>query len=48
MHPLDRKLLRDLGKMKGQTFAVGLVMACGLAMMIMARSLIPRWHDQIT
>lgn len=38
--PLDRKLLRDLGKMKGQVFAVSLVMACGLAMMIMTRSLI--------
>lgn len=38
--PLDRKLLRDLAKMKGQIFAVSLVMACGLAMMIMTRSLI--------
>ena len=38
--PLDRKLLRDLAKMKGQVFAVSLVMACGLAMMIMTRSLI--------
>jgi len=38
--PLDRKLLRDIGKMKGQVFAVSLVMACGLAMMIMTRSLI--------
>ncbi|MEA3208173.1 MAG: putative transport system permease protein [Chthoniobacter sp.] len=37
---LDLKLLRDLGKMKGQMVAVSLVMACGLAMMIMARSLI--------
>lgn len=37
--PLDRKLLRDLGHMKGQVLAVGLVMACGLAMMIMTRSL---------
>jgi putative ABC transport system permease protein len=37
---LDRKLLRDVGRMKGQMVAVGLVMACGLAMMIMARSLI--------
>src|SRR5688500_4022989 len=37
---LDLKLLRDMGKMKGQMFAVGLVMACGLAMMIMSRSLI--------
>ena len=38
--PLDRKLLRDIGKMKGQVFAVSVVMACGLAMMIMTRSLI--------
>ena len=40
MHPLDTKLIRDLGNMKGQTIAVALVMACGLAVMIMARSLI--------
>jgi putative ABC transport system permease protein len=38
--PLDRKLLRDLARMKGQVLAVSLVMACGLAMMIMTRSLI--------
>ena len=38
--PLNLKLLRDVGQMKGQMFAVGIVMACGLAMMIMARSLI--------
>src|SRR5690242_14118927 len=37
---LDRKLVRDLRRMKGQVMAVALVMACGLAMMIMARSLI--------
>ncbi len=37
---LDRKLLRDLGRMKGQAIAVAMVMACGLAMMVMARSLI--------
>ncbi|MDQ3622164.1 MAG: FtsX-like permease family protein [Verrucomicrobiota bacterium] len=40
MHPLDLKLFRDLRSMKGQTVAVSLVMACGLAMMIMSRSLI--------
>ena len=40
MKALDRKLLRDLGRMKGQVVAVSLVMACGLAMMIMTRSLI--------
>lgn len=38
--PLDRKLLRDLTRMKGQVVAVSLVMACGLAMMIMTKSLI--------
>ncbi len=38
--PLDRKLLRDLGRMKGQMIAVSLVMACGLTMMIAMRSLI--------
>jgi putative ABC transport system permease protein len=38
--PLDRKLFRDLARMKGQMVAVSLVMACGLAMMIMTRSLI--------
>jgi putative ABC transport system permease protein len=37
---LDRKLLRDMGKMKGQMVAVAVVMACGLTMMIMMRSLI--------
>ena len=37
---LDRKLLRDLKRLKGQAFAVALVMACGLAMMITTRSLI--------
>ena len=36
---LDRKLLRDIGRMKGQTVAVSLVMACGLMMMITTRSL---------
>lgn len=38
--PLDRKLLRDLRRLQGQAAAVSLVMACGLAMLIMARSLI--------
>src|ERR1700745_4308681 len=36
----DKKLRRDLRRLKGQVIAVALVMACGLAMMIMARSLI--------
>ena len=37
---LDLKLLRDVGRMKGQAAAVSLVMACGVAMLIMSRSLI--------
>ena len=40
MDLLDLKLLRDLKALKSQAFAVALVMACGLAMMIMTRSLI--------
>ena len=37
---LDRKLVRDLRRMLGQAVAVAMVIACGLAMMIMSRSLI--------
>jgi putative ABC transport system permease protein len=36
---LDLKLLRDLRALKSQAVAVALVMACGLTMMIMTRSL---------
>ena len=39
MSLLDRKLLRDLRALKSQALAVALVMASGLAMMIMTRSL---------
>jgi putative ABC transport system permease protein len=37
---LDRKVLRDLSRMRGQASAVAVVMACGLAMLITSRSLI--------
>ena len=40
MSLLDVKLLRDFRALKSQALAVALVMACGLAMMIMTRSLI--------
>ena len=40
MSLLDRKLFRDLRTLKSQAFAVALVMACGLAMMVTTRSLI--------
>jgi putative ABC transport system permease protein len=33
---LDRKLLRDLVHMKGQAFAVGIIIACGVGILIMA------------
>lgn len=36
MRMLDLKLLRDLRGMKGQTAATALVMACGLALMVIA------------
>jgi putative ABC transport system permease protein len=39
MSLLDKKLLRDLRALKSQALAVALVMACGLAMMIVTRSL---------
>ncbi|MEY2877864.1 MAG: hypothetical protein RLZZ15_244 [Verrucomicrobiota bacterium] len=39
MSLLDTKLLRDLRALKSQALAVALVMACGLAMMIVTRSL---------
>ncbi len=40
MNHLDLKLWRDLRALRSQVLAVALVMACGLAMMIMTRSLI--------
>jgi len=40
MSLLNRKLRRDLYALKSQGLAVALVMACGLSMMIMTRSLI--------
>ena len=40
MSLLDLKLIRDLRALKSQATAVAIVMACGLAMMIMTRSLI--------
>jgi len=45
MELLDLKLWRDLRALKSQALAVALVMACGLAMMIMTRSLIRSLDD---
>ncbi len=36
LHPLDRKLLRDLWRLRGQVLAVGMVIASGVAVLIMS------------
>ena len=36
LHPLDRKLLRDLQRLKMQAIAVSAVLACGVALFVMA------------
>jgi putative ABC transport system permease protein len=36
LHPLDRKLLRDLRRMRMQAIAVSAVLACGIALFVMA------------
>lgn len=38
IHPLDRKLLRDLWRMRGQALAIALVAMCGIASFITMRS----------
>lgn len=40
MSPLDRKLLRDLWRMKGQAFAIALVIALGVLMLVMMDGLV--------
>lgn len=40
MNALNRKTLRDLWSMKGQAVAIALVMACGLALFVLSRSLL--------
>lgn len=38
MHPLDRKLLRDLYRLRGQVLAIALVVTCGIASFVMSLS----------
>ncbi|MDK3073839.1 FtsX-like permease family protein [Sedimentitalea sp. JM2-8] len=40
MSPLDRKLLRDLWRIKGQAAAIGVVIAVGVAMLVMMSGLV--------
>src|SRR3954465_7688638 len=37
---LDRKLLRDLSKMKGQSFAIAIVIAAGVATFVNSRTML--------
>lgn len=38
MNPLNRKLVRDLGQMKGQSVAICMVIGCGVATFVMSMS----------
>ncbi len=40
LHPMDRKLLRDLWHMKGQAFAIAIVIACGVGMYVMSSGML--------
>src|SRR3954470_8706916 len=42
---LDRKLLRDVWQMKGQTLAICLVIACGVATFVMSLTTIRALQD---
>ena len=45
MSPLDHKLLRDLWRMKGQAFAIGLVIAVGVGMLVMMTGLVTSLNE---
>ncbi len=40
LHPLDRKLLRDLWHIRGQALAIALVIAAGVGMFVMSRGML--------
>ena len=43
--PLDRKLLRDLWRMKGQAVAIGIVIATGVMMLVMMTGLVTSLNE---
>lgn len=45
MSPLDHKPLRDLGRMKGQAFAIGMVIAIGVGMLVMMTGLVTSLNE---
>ncbi len=46
--PLDHKLLRDLWRMKGQALAIGMVIAVGVAMLVMMSGLVTSLEETRT
>jgi putative ABC transport system permease protein len=46
--PLDHKLLRDLWRMKGQAFAIGMVIAVGVGMLVMMTGLVTSLNETRT
>jgi putative ABC transport system permease protein len=43
--PLDHKLLRDLWRMKGQAFAIGIVISFGVGMLVMMTGLVTSLNE---
>ncbi len=48
MSPLNHKLLRDLWRMKGQAFAIGMVIAMGVGMLVMMTGLVTSLNETRT
>ena len=48
MRALDRKLLRELWRLRGQAFAVAVVIASGVAVLVMSLSTLEALHQLIT
>ena len=40
LHPLDRKLVRDLWAIKGQALAIAVVIGCGIGMYVMSKGML--------
>ena len=48
MHPLDRKLVRDLWRLRGQVLAIGLVIASGVGLLVMSLTVIEALQETAT
>jgi putative ABC transport system permease protein len=45
LHPLDKKLVRDLWRLRGQVLAIGLVIASGVAVLVMSLGALQALRD---